>query len=393
LPKAHKNYTLAMRKYVMKFIINTTNLQSGGALQVSMSLLEEWNRTCPHHQFYVLLSYQLSLLIDKKKFEPNFSFHEFNQNPTTNLWTILHFHKQLSKLEAEFQPDAVLSIFGPALWTPQKPHLVGFANGYYLFDESKYIQEKVLNNIINRIRYFLRRSLLLKQLKKEADHYWVETTVAQKKLSSTIDLNEKEINVIGNTYGAQFMNSQSNEGENTQFRFLYLSAYYPHKNFETLPGVIRILKDRDIQCQFMLTLTNEQFEEIFKDNVCKEYLINMGPVNPSETIKLYQDTDAVFMPSLLETFSANYPEAMKMDKPILSSNLEFAKEICGDAALYFEPENELDIADKICEIIRNKDLQQDLILKGQKQLNKFETPGSRAHKLISLLEEISVKKK
>ncbi|MES2477946.1 MAG: glycosyltransferase [Bacteroidota bacterium] len=381
-----------MRNYVMKFIINTTNLQSGGALQVSMSLLEEWNRSCPHHQFYVLLSYQLSLLIDKKKFESNFSFHEFNQNPTTNLWTILHFHKQLSKLEAEFQPHAVLSIFGPALWTPQKSHLVGFANGYYLFDESKYIQEKVLNNMLQRIRYFLRRSLLLKQLKKEADLIWVETSLAQKKLIEILNLKEEKVVIIGNTHSAHFENNSKGKEEDKPFLFLYLSAYYPHKNFEILPRVIRILKDRNIQCQFMLTLTNEQFEEIFKDDLCKEYLINIGPVNPNETIKLYQETDAAFMPSLLETFSANYPEAMKMDKPILSSNMDFAKEICGDAALYFEPENEWDIADKICEIIRNKDLQQDLILKGRKQLNKFETPGSRAHKLISLLEKISAKK-
>lgn len=380
-----------MRNCLMKFIINTTNLQSGGALQVAMSLLEEWNETCKQHEFTVFLSPQLSSLINKSNFNTNFSFCDFLQNPTQNLWTALRVRRKLSNLEQKINPDAVLTVFGPGLWKPENPHITGFANGFYLFEDSKYIQEKVLNNFFKRLMYFSRRSLLFKQLEREADSYWVETTMAQKKLAATIAINKRKIYVIGNTYGSHFKNNISSKGINTCFRLLYLSAYYPHKNFEILPRVIPILKDRNIQCQFMLTISNEKFEEIFKDDFCKEYLINKGPVNPSETIKLYQETDAVIMPSFLETFSANYPEAMKMNKPILCSNLQFAKAICGNAALYFEPENELDIADKICEIIQNKNLQQDLILKGQKQLEQFETPASRAHKLISLLEEISAK--
>ena len=63
--------------------------------------------------------------------------------------------------------------------------------------------------------------------------------------------------------------------------------------------------------------------------------------------KLYNQADAMFLPTLLETFSASYPEAMKMERPILTSDLDFAKDICGDAALYFNPLDSYDIANKI----------------------------------------------
>jgi hypothetical protein len=144
----------------MKFIINTTNLQSGGALQVALSLLEEWKLFEAKDEFHILLSPQLEGLLVTEKFPQHFHFYRFKTNPTQSLVSTFTFYKQLNKKEAQIKPDAVFTIFGPALWTPKSPHLVGFANGYYLFEDARFIQENICANIVKKIQFKVRKSIL-----------------------------------------------------------------------------------------------------------------------------------------------------------------------------------------------------------------------------------------
>jgi glycosyltransferase involved in cell wall biosynthesis len=362
-------------------------MQSGGSLQVALSLLSEWNAGHKEHQYFIFLSPQLAPLIDEKLFDSNFHFYYFDKNPTYTTFTALTFHRGLTALERAINPDTVFTVFGPALWKPKSNHIVGFANGYYLFDDSDYIRKKVLTGFLQRTKYYVRRFLIFRQLKKEAATYWVETIIAKKRLEQLFAPNIK-IEVVGNTYGASFKNKALDESSsNNLFNLLYLTAYYPHKNIEIIPKVIVELKKRNVSCCFLLTLSNAVFNKIFDSETDKNYVQNLATISPDDAARVYQCCDAVFVPSLLETFSANYPEAMKSNKPILTSDLDFAHQICGDAALYFNPINEHDIADKIELLMSNKSFQEHLIAEGQQQLLKLETPESRADKLMRLIEQ------
>ncbi|MFA6152032.1 MAG: glycosyltransferase [Chitinophagaceae bacterium] len=372
----------------MKFIINTTNLQSGGALQVALSLLEDWNIVQFENEFHVFLSPQLNILLTRDNFGTNFTFYTFKKNPTNSIFDALSFYKKLRRLEKQITPDAVFTVFGPALWQSKAPHLVGFANGFYLFDHSDYIRKKILTNLIRKIKYYIRHYFLFSQLKKEGDHYWVETDNARERLAATIDKPTNNISVIGNTYGSSFKNKAEHKGNtNNTFNLLYVSAYYEHKNFEIIPKVITILKEKNIACTFILTLPDDKYSALFGELSNSEYLKNVGPTNPQEIIGIYQNADAIFMPSMLETFSANYPEAMKMELPIICSDYDFSRNICGDAALFFDAQNPIEIAHKIIEFIENTELQKQLIEAGKRRLQLLETPESRAKKLLQLLNE------
>jgi glycosyltransferase involved in cell wall biosynthesis len=374
----------------MKLIINTTNLQSGGALQVALSLLGEWHASALPYEFHVFLSPQIGNMVRKDGFDTRFFFYQFTENPASGILNAFTFRNKLKEFERQIRPDAVLTIFGPALWTPRAPHLEGFANGYYLFDHSDFIKKRIRTNLLNRIQYYARRALLFHQLRKEATHYWVETEEAELALAHTIKKSRNCIDVIGNTYSGSFRNKSAIAFEqNERFTFLYLSAYYAHKNFEIIPSLIEILVEKGIQCTFMLTVPQDIFENLFHTVQHKEYLSNKGPVNPQESYNLYAQCNAVFMPSLLETFSANFPEAMISQKPILASGRSFAINTCGDAALYFDPENALSMADKISQLIADVPLQQTLIQNGNRQLKNMETPASRADKIVHILKQIS----
>lgn len=374
----------------MKFIINTTNLQSGGALQVASSLLNEWNKHCVQHEFHVCLSPQLADICKEIKFNPHISLYPFKQNSIKGLIHLLGNRQQMNQIESRIQADAVLTVFGPGIWKSKAPQLVGFANGYYLFDDSDYIKAKLASDVWNRIHYYGRRWLMLRQLKKEAEYFWVETPKAQERLSAAINVPSSNIKIIGNcaSINASTTSSQQNNSNKT-FRLLYLSAYYEHKNFALIPKVIAVLRQRGIDCQFCLSLPDADFEQIFGHNKPTKYVHNLGPIGASAISAAYANADAVFMPSLLETFSANYPEAMLMNKPLLCSDLDFARTICGNAAIYFNPFDADDVADKICKLMQDKALQEQLITAGQQIVSEMETPKSRAEKLVQQLIHIA----
>lgn len=93
-------------------------------------------------------------------------------------------------------------------------------------------------------------------------------------------------------------------------------------------------------------------------------------------------------PTLLECFTATYPEAMRMEVPIVTTDLDFAHGLCGDAALYYSPLSAADATQNILEVYHNAALRKKLVEAGHKQLEIFDNNEQRANKVIKLLEEI-----
>jgi hypothetical protein len=72
----------------------------------------------------------------------------------------------------------------------------------------------------------------------------------------------------------------------------------------------------------------------------------------------------------------------------LTSDLSFARSICGDAALYFDPYNIHDITKKIEKIISDKSLYQVYVEKGLKTLKTFPSAIQRAEMCIEICNRI-----
>ena len=125
----------------------------------------------------------------------------------------------------------------------------------------------------------------------------------------------------------------------------------------------------------------------FKEEA-KKSIINIGRVPVKDCPQLYEESDALFLPTLLECFSANYPEAMLMERPILTSNLSFATEVCGNAAKYFDPISPRDIVSSIIELVSNKELQAELVKNGKEKLNDFDDSYTRAKKYLDICKNI-----
>lgn len=76
-------------------------------------------------------------------------------------------------------------------------------------------------------------------------------------------------------------------------------------------------------------------------------------------------------PSFMEGFGLHALEAMRHGAPVVSSNATCLPEVLGDAALYFNPADSEEMADKIHEVLTNDTLRNELIAKGSEQVDKY----------------------
>lgn len=94
-------------------------------------------------------------------------------------------------------------------------------------------------------------------------------------------------------------------------------------------------------------------------------------VTDEELEIFYEHALCYVLPSLYEGFGLPVLEAMKQGCPVITSNISSLPEAGGDAALYVDPEDVDDIAEKITTLVSNKSLREELIAKGHKQVKKF----------------------
>lgn len=373
----------------MKLIINTSRLRYGGACQVAISLINEC-RKFPENEYHVLLGSGINKSLSRNLFNANFHFYDIFIK-TNSLFSVTETQRALSKIEKQIKPDCIITTSGPSYWHTKAPQLIGYNLPVYIYPESPFFN---LISFRKRIKWFLKKILHVYYFKRDASAYIVQTEDVKNRVCKL--LKTDKVYTVSNTCSSYFYNitdycSKLPERRNEEYRFLTLSSYYPHKNFEIIPSVIDELLKRGIKnVKFILTLPSDRFVKLFGDKYYP-YIINIGKVNPVECPSLYKECDFMFLPTLLECFSASYVEAMIMERPILTSDLGFAHTVCKNAAIYFDPMNAMDIADKIELIINNSVLRKNLAEKGLDQLKSFNTAADRARQILEICSSLVIR--
>lgn len=371
----------------MVILVNVSNIRRGGAIQVALSLLHEI-RLNDKYRFHIILSNCLKNRIDRSAYGHNFTFYEYEIEAGIYKG---FFGKDtfLETLEKKIEPNCVFTVFGPSYWVPKSPHLIGFAQAQYIYDRLLHFPQLSFKQ---KVIHYLKKGIKLYNFRRKDPNYWVETSEVEKRLKSVFKLAKNKISVITNTVHPIFDNYKINEkyrfiADVECFKFVTISAYYPHKNLEILSQIIPLLKKQNVNCKFFLTLDNAAFKRL--KNV-EDYVVNLGPIPIEDCPTVYKFTDCLFLPTLLECFSCSYAEAMKMEMPIITSDLPFAHSICESSALYFNPLSSVDVVEKIKRIISEHELREELVANGTQQFKMFDTSRSRATKMLELCEAISV---
>lgn len=368
----------------MKIVINTAHQRFGGAVQVALSFIHEC-RAFPEHEYYVWVGPGVKSSLQLEEFPDNFHFRFFDFGPIS-FWKTFTIHKMLKQAERDIYPDVIISTSGPTYFQSSIPQIIGYNLGLYIYSDSPFFQNR---NLKDRVRFLIKRKLHFYFFKHEAKAYVVQTDDVNKRVRKA--LKTDQVFTVSNTFSAYFCAKLGSFPDklppkrSNVFRWLSVSSYYGHKNLELIPKVQDELEILGIEnVEFILTLEEGDFHHHIGQ---QKGIINVGPVPPEECPSLYKECDGMFLPTLAECFSASYPEAMIMEKPIVTTDLDFARSICGEAALFFSPQNAADAAKVIIKLIQNKILQKELIEKGKERLKHFDSPKERARKYLEICEK------
>lgn len=366
----------------MKIIIDNSNLFAGGGLQVAASFLRDLKKLQLSNQYFVVQSVKCRKMMGSEEFPSNFKFYNLDLGDEKSKRKRI---RSVRQIENSIKPDCIFTLFGPSYHKSRFPKLVGFAIPYIIYPNSPFF-----NSISFKDKIYYKILSLLKTycFTRFSDALIFETDNARKIFIAREKFHKQSF-TVGNTINEIFFKSDrwvdiTNLPANN-CNILFLTANYPHKNMQILPEVITILKEKMKwkEFKFIITLNKNDlnFSEEINDSI--EYL---GNVELEKIPLLYKHSHIVFIPTLLEVFSATYLEAMIMKKPIVASDLGFSRDICGDAALFCDPVNAQHYAEAIIQIRNDVDLRMDLIKKGSNNLKRF---GSSMDRTISYLKIIS----
>jgi glycosyltransferase involved in cell wall biosynthesis len=114
----------------------------------------------------------------------------------------------------------------------------------------------------------------------------------------------------------------------------------------------------------------EIFEFIKNKNFEKE-IIFLNYVDEKDLSPLINASEFLVYPSLYEGFGLPVLEAMACSKAVATSKISSIPEVALDSVLYFDPKNEIEIADKMFKLIKNNELRSELEKKAILQAKKF----------------------
>jgi len=157
---------------------------------------------------------------------------------------------------------------------------------------------------------------------------------------------------------------------------IYTGSLYPHKNVENLlKAVVLINKKFKKKINLVVVCSRNVFWQRFLEKTRQlkaQDLVNLvGFVEDEDLVSLYNQAETFVFPSFLEGFGLPGLEAMAVSLPVVASDSSCLPEIYGEAAVYFDPLNVEEIAQRIMEVIQNDNLKQKLIKAGLEKVNQY----------------------
>lgn len=359
----------------MRIVLLAQNLASGGGLSMGKGLLAALPEVAPMHQYLMIVPENCGY--------PGPADHEnIDVLPVSSmpLWRRLVWEQlHLPKLITAFRPDWLwcLGNYGcPRVACRQSvlvqmSHLLNYTWKHFGYPPRKTIPKFIR---IAAQKHLLRSSL------RSIERVYCQTPVIRTRFLQTYRYPEQRVGLCPGAPAPKFSpweNSQPPAAMNPyqdRFCILYLSGYRPHKNFERIVSMYSKYRQQLSDTVTFFTLSPSPEERKLMNRVkslsLDSLIINLGEI-PNEDIGAYlKHSDVMFMPTLLETFGIPFIEAFHFGCPVLTSDLDFARMVCGDAAAYVDPFSIESMRDGILSLKDNPQLRHQLIQQGKERCQK-----------------------
>ncbi len=132
---------------------------------------------------------------------------------------------------------------------------------------------------------------------------------------------------------------------------------------------------------------SEAIHEFIRAESLGERVRLLGFIDDAQLAHLYQAASVFLFPSLEEGFGIPVLEAMAGGMPIVTSNVSSMPEVGGEAALYVDPYNPADIAQKVVRAVEDSGLRAAVVQKGLARESEF-TWRRTAEATLAVYDEV-----
>lgn len=211
---------------------------------------------------------------------------------------------------------------------------------------------------------------------------------AKNEIINLLNINKKKVKVVYLGYNQKKIKLK----KNNQNYFLSVLSCVKYHNIINLLSAYKDLKDKyDIKFYLVLQVLDKNYYLKIKNFITQNKLNNKVKILtnlPSARLPaLYKNSKFYIFTSYCEVFGLTTLEAMAYGCPVLVSNKSALREINGNAAEYFDPDNILQIKKKITGMIENKKFWKKNKTSSYKHLKKFswEKSAIKTLKIIGVL--------
>lgn len=352
----------------MKVLLDLGAIKTGGGVQLALNFVRHVrDHRDPGDEIFILVAAG-SLLEQEAK---ALAVSGIWPSPRGYLRRALFEYLKLPGLLRAHGVAVVFTFFGAGLPRPSGTRaVVTAAYPIICYPESAYWQyERPLRRSFNRVRNWLRCRRL-----RKADVILAETEIMRARLAHTLGFDATRIHLLPPAVSAFAVPSERTERTGAPVTFVIVSDNSHHKNIWRLYAIAREMRRLGYaDFRFIMTITEGAFradipERPVAESVLREHFVCLGPVAPTRIMEVYRQADVMVIISDLESFSNNYLEAWRVGLPVIASDRDFARHICGDSAVYVEPHQPQAAAPEFVRVANDAGLRRALVESGRARL-------------------------
>jgi len=359
-----------------KIAIIAHGCRSGGGLVGTLNLLRAFKDVAENEEILLVCSAGYGYEQIKLPLGSDIYVYQGIHFPVARQW----FERiTLPLIIDRYNPDV---IFGPGnigLTKPKVSQAIFIRTAYLFYNREKYYPNATIKE---RIRLAALRDQVKTSLINGTNLVFVQTPVVRERVAVAFDYPITQINVLRLPPPAdvQFPSDDTvppvfRSGEN-DFNILIMTPYMTHRNPDVLIPLCRnyCRQFREQHIRFITTITagEHRYAERFLKNISRygfeDIILNVGELSRSEVAKYFINSQFLWLPTMIETLCFPFLEAMTLGTPIMAPDLDFARYVCGDAAVFYDPWNVDSIFRSIMLMRENASLRRELAEKGKIEL-------------------------
>jgi glycosyltransferase involved in cell wall biosynthesis len=312
----------------------------------------------------------------------------------------------LPKLLRQTRADVLISAGNFALWRSPVPQVL--LSGNSLYNSADFYRDLVARHsyriwLDTRIKGFLARASIR----------WADCTVAPSQVFAEELRRWAEGTIVSIHHGFDprvffhegpalpIETQQKLDSAQDALRLLFVTHYNYYRNFETLFRAMPLLRERLRGRKIRLFLTcrlrseenpgsyrAEAAADLVRRLGIAEEVVELGAIPYRLLHHVYRACEIYVTPAYAETFAHPVIEAMASGVPVVASDLPVHREVCGQAALYFQRFSAEELAEQCFHLARSGDLRRDLVGRGLTRSNDFSWER-HVHDILALAKTLT----